>query len=117
MKLIRIMVVFVLFSTLAACASESGDSINGDAFKQGQVAFKTGDYKSAFHLLYPLAMDGQPDAQYAIGYMIYYGKGVVRNQQIGQAWIREAAVHGQAQAEQAMQLLTQKGMFDIAEKH
>ncbi len=110
--MIKALCSLLLLVSLVGCVTESGAS-SDSAYEQGQQSFKQGDYKSAFHLLYPLAMDGQPDAQYAVGYMIYYGKGVVKNQQIGQAWIREAAIHGQSQAELALRLLTQKGMFNV----
>lgn len=101
--------VTALLATMAlvGCATSSQNS-----FDQGQQAFKTGDYKTAFQTLYPLALNGQPDAEYAVGYMLYYGKGVMQNQNIGAAWIREAAIHGQSQAEQAMELLTEKGTFN-----
>jgi len=113
-RLSKMLLSLVLLCCLASCATQGANGSSSSAFEQGQQSFKEGNYQSAFHLLYPLAMDGQPDAQYAVGYMLYYGKGVVENQQIGEAWIREAAVHGQSQAEQALRLLTQKGMFNIS---
>lgn len=113
-KCFKYLLTFLVLLSLGSCATtQSSDS----AFDRGQAAFKAADYTKAFELLYPLAMDGQPDSQYAVGYMMYYGKGVVKNEQIGQAWIREAAVHGQSQAQRALDLLTQKAMFDMEGMH
>lgn len=107
----KLFLASLMLFTLVACVTDGQSS--GDALTSGQKAFKSGDYKTAYQQLYPLANNGQPDAQYAVGYMTYYGKGTVKNEQVGEAWIREAAVNGQSQAEQALGLLTQKGMFDI----
>jgi DamX protein len=48
---------------------------------------------------------GDPDAQYALGYMYYYGKHVPQNNQIALNWMRRAAVQGQEQAIKALALL------------
>ncbi|HVV68326.1 MAG TPA: SPOR domain-containing protein [Gammaproteobacteria bacterium] len=50
---------------------------------------------------------GDPDAQYALGYMYYYGKGVPQNTQTALNWLKRAAVQGQSQAISAMSLLGQ----------
>lgn len=109
-RLIKLIAAFVVVMALASCVTTSDSS--APSFDQGEKAFKTGDYKTAYQNLYPLAVDGRPDAQYAVGYMFYYGKGIAKNERIGESWIREAAVNGSSQAEQALELLTQKGMFN-----
>jgi septal ring-binding cell division protein DamX len=48
---------------------------------------------------------GDPDAQYALGYMYYYGKKVSQNQQLAINWMRRASVQGQEQASHALMLL------------
>jgi septal ring-binding cell division protein DamX len=48
---------------------------------------------------------GDPDAQYALGYLYYYGKNVSQNTQIGLNWIKRASVQGQEQALEAMRTL------------
>ncbi len=50
---------------------------------------------------------GDPDAQYALGYMYYYGKNMPRNTTTALNWIKRAAVQGQSQAINAMALLGQ----------
>ncbi len=41
--------------------------------------------------LLPLACDGIPDAEYAVGYMYYYGLGVAQDTDVGYFWICRAA--------------------------
>lgn len=50
---------------------------------------------------------GDPDAQYAIGYMYYYGKNVAEDKQQAMNWIKRAAVQGQPQAVKALAILGQ----------
>lgn len=53
------------------------------------------------------AQAGDPDAQYALGYMYYNGKNVAQNTQVALDWIKRAAVQGQEQAVKALALLGQ----------
>lgn len=55
------------------------------------------------------AQAGDPDAQYALGYMYYYGKNVPQNTQTGMNWIKRASVQGQEQATKALSILGQGG--------
>lgn len=50
---------------------------------------------------------GDPDAQYALGYMYYYGKRVPQNTAQALNWIKRASVQGQEQAIRALALLGQ----------
>lgn len=52
------------------------------------------------------AMNNDADAQYALGYMYYYGIGTVRDQQTATLWIKRAASQGQPLAIQAMKIIT-----------
>lgn len=51
------------------------------------------------------AQAGDPDAQYALGYMYYYGKGVPQDTHAALDWIKRASVQDQKQAVNAMSLL------------
>jgi DamX protein len=51
------------------------------------------------------AKAGDPDAQYALGYMYYYGRGVNQNLSLAKQWIKKAAAQGQEQAMQAEKIL------------
>lgn len=51
------------------------------------------------------AQSGDPDAQYALGYMYYYGIGTVRDQDAASLWIKRAAAQGQTLALRATHIL------------
>jgi DamX protein len=51
------------------------------------------------------AQANDPDAQYALGYMYYYGIGVVEDREAARLWIRRAAAAGQPLALKAEQLI------------
>ncbi len=54
---------------------------NTTQFEQAMAAYNAGNYKQAFHLLQPLAQQGDADAQFNLGVMYYNGKGVAQNYQ------------------------------------
>lgn len=82
----------LLFSILVSCTFISNvfaADVGGASFDQVQQA----------------AINGDPDAEYALGYMYYYGKGVTRDEQAAAMWIQKAAAQGQPQAMKAIKLL------------
>lgn len=95
----RLLVLLIFIPVLGACVT---GALN---LRQGIASFKTQDYRSAFIRLKPEAEKGQPDAQYAIGFMYYYGQGVVENREQAWYWINRAASLGQPNAIVAVQLL------------
>jgi len=66
--------------------------------QDGIRSFRVQDYRHAFIRLKPEAEKGQRDAQYAIGYMYYYGQGVVENRKKACIWISRAAKAGHPDA-------------------
>ena len=76
---------------------------------EGIQSFSVQDYRQAFIRLLPEAEKGQADAQYAVGYMYYYGQGVVEDRRKAWLWITRAAKAGQTDAQTAMALLDQHG--------
>lgn len=75
--------------------------------EHGIESFKVQDYRQAFIRLLPEAKAGQADAQYAVGYMYYYGQGVIENRKKAWYWIERAANSGQADAVSALEILRQ----------
>lgn len=71
---------------------------------EGIVSFQRQDYRQAFIRLMPAAKAGHPEAQYAVGYMYYYGQGVMENRTKAWYWIALAAKAGQVDAVQAMKI-------------
>lgn len=99
---IRVLFYSVILLFLSACAT---GAVN---LREGIHSFQVQDYRQAFIRLKPEADKGQPDAQYAIGYMYYYGQGVVEDRKKAWYWITCAAKAGQADAIQAVKILGRK---------
>ena len=62
-------------------------------------------YTDSFAKLYQKAQAGDPDAEYAVGYMYFYGKGTTQDSQMGISWIHKAAAQGQPVAVKALGIL------------
>lgn len=75
---------------------------------EGIACFRAEQYRTAFIRLKPEADKGQPDAQYAVGYMYYYGQGVVEDRKKALRWIRCAAKAGQPEAIEALKIMDVK---------
>ncbi|MBA2656115.1 MAG: sel1 repeat family protein [Tatlockia sp.] len=71
----------------------------------GIICFREEHYREAFIHLKPAADKGQVDAQYAVGYMYYYGKGVAEDRKKACIWINRAAAAGQIDAIKALKII------------
>lgn len=89
LRILNVLLFSVLLSCTFAATSAFAAALGGASFDQVQQA----------------AINGDPDAEYALGYMYYYGKGVTRDEQAATMWIQKAAVQGQPQAIKAVKLL------------
>jgi TPR repeat protein len=103
LRVFRWALITALMSLILGCASQAN-------FQEGITSFRSQDYRRAFILLKPEAEKGQRDAEYAIGYMYYYGQGVVENRKEAWVWINRAAVAGQPEAIIAAKILTEGAM-------
>jgi septal ring-binding cell division protein DamX len=88
---------------LAACATNS--SKQSFEYQKGKSSFENGYYKDAFHQLLPVAAQGKPEAQYAVGYMYYYGYGVPEDTESGTFWMTKAADQNYPPAIRALQII------------
>lgn len=75
-----------------------------EAQKEGEFSLQ--QFGMSLAQIKKAAADGDADAQYALGYMYYYGKDVTKDQQAAAFWIGKAAAQGQPQAVKAQQLLS-----------
>ena len=73
--------------------------------REGIKSFQVQDFRQAFIRLRPEAEKGNPQAQYAIGYMYYYGQGVIEDRRKAWYWITEASKNGDLDAKKAMEVL------------
>lgn len=113
MKLIiRCTIVFAIALGLAACSSTSPDT-----YAQAKLNFAEQNYYDAYQQLLVPAAKGNPDAEYALGYLYYYGKGTARNTILGKQWILKAARDGNEQAAEAYQMILsrEQGIMPISE--
>jgi TPR repeat protein len=89
---------------LQGCASSS----MGEQFVAGKQQFNAGNYKGAFHQLLPVAVYGNKEAQYAVGYMYYYGVGTAQDEESGEFWMHKSAEQHYAPAENALKVIGKK---------
>lgn len=95
-RLLAKMITVFIALLLSACVSYTN-------LYEGISCFRAEQYRAAFIKLKPEAAKGQPEAQYAIGYMYYYGQGVVEDRKKALYWIRCAAKAGHPEAIEALQ--------------
>jgi septal ring-binding cell division protein DamX len=64
-------------------------------------------YNCSLSAIERAASNGDPDAQYALGYMYFYGVGTVRDTEAATLWIDRAAAQGQPLAKRAQSLMSE----------
>ena len=97
---VNVMVFFFMLSLLSGCVMTRGHNL-----REGIRSFQVQNYRQAFVRLVPEAEKGQLDAEYAVGYMYYYGQGVVEDRKKAWYWINCAARGGQPDAVAAIKIL------------
>lgn len=71
----------------------------------GKMQFTAGNYKQSFHQLLPIAAYGDKEAQYAVGYMYYYGIGTAQDCESGLFWMKKSADQGYTPAIGALRII------------
>ncbi len=99
--------VIIFFLQTPGCMFSSNYKL-----RDGIRSFQVQDYRRAFIRLKPEADKGSPEAQYAVGYMYFYGQGVVEDRKKALHWIKCAADAGYPDAVKAMKIL-----FDPSKRH
>lgn len=106
--MIRVFITCLLSLSILSCAHTPSPALMSE-LQQGKRFFDTGYYKRAMHELLPIACDGNPDAQYAVGYMYYYGLGVAQDTEVGSFWIQRSANKHYVPAEKALEMIDSRG--------
>lgn len=101
---LAVLMTFSLFACATMPAGVKSPAVASE-LAQGKRDFESGYYKRAMHLMLPLACDGVPEAQYAVGYMYYYGYGVAQDTDVGYFWIKRSADKGYMPAVKALQVM------------
>jgi len=87
-------------------------------FDKGLAAAEHGDYAAALREWHPLAENGLPQAQYHLGNMYRYGRGVPQDAADAVKWYARAAQAGMAEAQHALAWMHETGALgqpDFAE--
>lgn len=105
-KYLRTVLIVLATLLLFACSIATTSEV-----EQGKRYIETGYYKRAMQELLGPACDGNAEAQYAVGYMYYYGYGVAQDTQVGFFWIKRAANQGYAPALKAISLIMQQRRY------
>lgn len=103
-KLLTAVFISIALSSLVSCVA-----FDPPNYSAGRLSFLEGNYHQAYKQLYPAAQAGNPDAQYAIGYMYYYGLGIGQDRHAGIGWMQRAANQGQTQAIAAVDSILNTG--------
>jgi uncharacterized protein len=88
---------FLFASGLVALTLSRASAI--DQVTDGETAYESGDYESAFRLWRPLARNGDATAQNGIGNLYWNGQGVPQDDALAMVWYRKAAGQGYAVAQ------------------
>lgn len=100
----KLILLTILSTFLFACSSNKSKEYS---LSKAEEAYAAGDYPNAVTQLLPLAKEGNPQAQYTLGYMYYYGQGVAKDRTQGYFWMQQSAKQGNRSALQALELLNQ----------
>lgn len=100
----NLVLFFMILGALSACASVH-NARTVQELHRGKNNFEAGLYRDAFHQLLPLATEGNKEAEYAVGYMYYYGYGVSQDTDSGTFWIRKSAEQHYSPAIQALEAI------------
>lgn len=88
--------------TLADPAAHAGIK---DDVKTGVDAWEKGDFDAAVNIWRPLALAGDPDAQFNLGQAYRFGRGVTADLKLAEDWYRKAAAQQHRQAEDNLGLI------------
>lgn len=90
---------------LAACASGPDKRYAEDRHAQAKAAYLAHDYQRTLAIVEPQAAAGAAWAQYTLGFMYYYGRGVRIDRPLARQWIQQAAAQDYPPAKEALRRL------------
>jgi TPR repeat protein len=96
----KVFFIMGLILLLSGCVTNEQYLANN--FQEGKNNFELKNYRVAYEKLLPVARAGNRDAQYAVGYMYYYGKGTLEDHTKARYWMVHAAKQGQPLAKEAL---------------
>ena len=96
--------LLIALSLVAGCATDPTFDSEAEQFAAAKEAFLKYEYTKAAQLLEPLALQGNDQAQYSLGYLYFYGLGVAQNTALGKRWIGQSAAKGNKKAIEALEM-------------
>jgi TPR repeat protein len=87
MRAIIILVIIAIVAYLTSCSSV----VRGNTMHDAKISFAQKNYKKSYKILLPFANRGNRQAQYAVGYLHYYGLGTSKNKRQALYWIKRSA--------------------------
>jgi TPR repeat protein len=100
--MIKKLILISICILLQACASD----FESRQIDEGKASFNDGNFKKAFHELLPVAARNNAHAEYAVGYMYYYGYGTAQDMESGIFWMQRSANQGYVPAQKALDLIS-----------
>jgi septal ring-binding cell division protein DamX len=101
-SLVFLLISSVLFLSSCQTQTTNGEDADGQ-YALAKLNFDNQNYPAAFQNVQAPANAGNPQAQYALGYMYYYGQGTPVDTTLGKMWIQKSALNGDADAQKALQ--------------
>lgn len=113
--IVRGMAVVAVAALMSGCDQKPSSSNNNASSPNYAPACSTNPYLMKYNCsidrIQTAAENGSADAQYALGYMYYYGIGTVKDKQTAQLWIQRSAAQGQPLAKKAWTLINTGATF------
>ncbi|MDP1574010.1 MAG: SPOR domain-containing protein [Coxiellaceae bacterium] len=116
LRLVALLSLSAALSLLTACHRTPSDSTHGNGASGAHSGCSTNPYLMKYgcsiERIQAAAEAGNPDAQYALGYMYYYGIDTVKDKDTAELWIQRAANQGQPLAKKAWTLINTGQTFN-----
>lgn len=97
---------FVLFILLILTMVLQGCASHGKAKQNLTANYASGNYRLVYNQLSKLAESGDPEAQYGVGYLYFYGIGVPQDHDTARYWIHRSMAAGYPPAIEAYRKIT-----------
>lgn len=116
LRLIAFLSLSAALSLLTACQHAPSNDKNDNTASGTSSGCSTNPYLMKYgcsiERIQAAAEAGNPDAQYALGYMYYYGIDTVKDRDTAELWIQRSANQGQPLAKKAWSLINTGESFD-----
>lgn len=106
----RILVAAIAVALALLALPAAADDAAEQRYTAAVLAYDRGDHAEALAAFRHLAVTGYPGAEFMLGAMYFYGKGVTRNDALAAIWFQKAASKGNANAQFALGSLLVGGL-------